>query len=258
MSKGRLDGKVALISGTGGGQGRVAARMFAAEGARVLGCDVNEAGAEETAQLIAKDGGIFESLAPLDLSSPEGAEVWVSKAIELYGRIDVLYNNASSPRFFPVGSGPSTDWGFTMQNELDLVWNCCDSAWKHLVESSGPSIINVASLAAIAGTRELPQAAHAAAKGGVVALTRQLAAEGAIHGIRANCISPGVIRGPVTQEMIELGDQGPLSGLLSATASGKAGEAEDVVYAAIFLASDEASYVNGTNLVVDGGASALC
>jgi meso-butanediol dehydrogenase/(S,S)-butanediol dehydrogenase/diacetyl reductase len=253
---GRLQDKVVLISGTGGGQGRAAALLFTAEGAKVVGCDVDEASAAETQRLVAEAGGEFTSLAPLDLATRAGADAWVQAALDAHGRVDVLYNNASSPRFGPVGAMPDEDWAFTLRNELDLVWHSCNAAWAHLQASKG-TVINVASLAGLAGSRELPQAAHVATKGAVIALTRQLAAEGAASGIRANCISPGVIRGPAADPMIALGDEGPLGGLIRATAFGKAGEPEDVVWTAIFLASDEAAFVNGANIVVDGGASAI-
>jgi meso-butanediol dehydrogenase/(S,S)-butanediol dehydrogenase/diacetyl reductase len=253
---GRLAGKVALISGTGGGQGRAAALMFTAAGARVVGSDVNEETAAQTERLVHEAGGEYVSLAPLDLSTRAGAEQWVKAGLDAFGSVDVLYNNASLPRFGPVGAMPEDDWSFTLRNELDIVWNCTSAGWAHLVESRG-SIINVASLSGLAGSRDLPQGAHAATKGAVIALTRQLAAEGAAHGVRANCISPGVIRGPAADPMLALGDDGPLGGLVRATAFGRAGEPEDVVWAAIFLASDEAVFVNGANLVVDGGASAI-
>jgi meso-butanediol dehydrogenase / (S,S)-butanediol dehydrogenase / diacetyl reductase len=253
---GRLQGKVTLISGTGGGQGRVAAQMFAAAGAKVVGCDVDEAAAAETARLVTEAGGDFVSLAPLDISTRDGATKWVRAAVARFGHIDVLYNNASLPRFAPVGEMSDEDWVFTVRNELDLVWHSCNAAWTELQRSRGV-IVNVASLAGMYGSRALPQAAHAATKGAVIAFTRQLAAEGAASGIRANCISPGVIRGPATDPMITLGDQGPLGGMLRATAFGKAGEPQDVVWTAIFLASDESAFINGANIVVDGGASAF-
>jgi meso-butanediol dehydrogenase / (S,S)-butanediol dehydrogenase / diacetyl reductase len=253
---GRLEGKVALISGTGGGQGRVAALLFTHEGAKVVGCDVDEAAAAETERLVSEAGGELLSLAPLDISTRSGASEWVQRAISRFGRIDVLYNNASLPRFAPVGAMSDEDWAFTVRNELDVVWHSCNAAWAEL-QSSGGAIINIASLAGLSGSRDLPQSAHAATKGAVIALTRQLAAEGAASGVRANCISPGVIRGPATDPMIALGDDGPLAGMLRATAFGEAGQPEDVVWTAIFLASDEASFVNGANIVVDGGASAI-
>jgi meso-butanediol dehydrogenase/(S,S)-butanediol dehydrogenase/diacetyl reductase len=253
---GRLAGKVALISGTGGGQGRVAAQLFAAAGAKVVGCDVDADTAAETERLVAEAGGDYVSLAPLDLATRAGADAWVAAAVAAHGRVDVLYNNASLPRFGPIGAMPDEDWAFTVRNELDLVWHSCNAAWAQL-SATGGNIINVASLAGLAGSRELPQGAHVATKGAVIALTRQLAAEGAAVGVRANCISPGVIRGPAADPMLALGDEGPLGGLLRATAFGKAGEPEDVVWTAIFLASDESRFVNGANIVVDGGASAI-
>lgn len=253
---GRLHGKVALISGTGGGQGRVAAQMFAAAGAKVVGCDIDEAADAETARLVTQAKGDFFSIAPLDISTRNGASEWVRAAVARFGRVDVLYNNASLPRFAPVGQMSDEDYTFTVRNELDLVWHSCNAAWQELQKSRG-AIVNVASLAGLSGSRDLPQAAHAATKGAVIAFTRQLAAEGAASGIRANCISPGVIRGPATEEMIALADKGPLAGMLHATAFGRAGEPQDVVWTAIFLASDESAFVNGANIVVDGGASAI-
>jgi meso-butanediol dehydrogenase/(S,S)-butanediol dehydrogenase/diacetyl reductase len=230
--------------------------MFTAEGAKVVGCDVQEETAAETERLVAEAGGTYASLAPLDLSERAGADAWVAAAVDAFGQVDILYNNASLPKFGPIGAMPDEDWAFTLRHELDLVWHSCNAAWAHLGASRG-AIVNVASLAGVAGSRDLPQAAHVATKGAVIALTRQLAAEGAALGIRANCISPGIISGPAADPMIELGDAGPLAGMLKATAFGGAGRPEDVVNAAIFLASDEAAFVNGANLVVDGGASAI-
>lgn len=253
---GRFDGKVVLISGTGGGQGRVAALSFAREGAHVVGCDVDEASAMETERIVGESGGSYASLAPLDLSMRAGAERWIAAALESHGRVDVLYNNASLPRFGPVGAMPDEDWSFTLRNELDLVWHSVNAAWDALGATRG-NVVNVASLAGLVGSRDLPQGAHSATKGAVIGLTRQLAAEGASRGVRVNCISPGVIRGPAADPLLALGDDGPLAGMVRATAFGRAGEPEDVVNAALFLASDDAAFVNGANLVVDGGASAI-
>lgn len=254
---GRLEGKVALISGTGGGQGRVAAQLFAAEGAKVVGCDVNAETEAETAELVRGGGGEYVSLAPCDLSIRAGAGEWVGAAVAEFGGVDVLYNNASVPKFGPIGAMPDEDYAFTVRNELDLVWHCCNAAWPRLAERDGASIVNVASVAALTGDRAMPEGAHAATKGAVIALTRQLAAEGAAAGIRANCISPGVVRGPVTDEMLALGEQGPLHALIQMTAERRPAEPAEIVKAAIFLASDDASYITGVNLPVDGGTSAI-
>jgi NAD(P)-dependent dehydrogenase (short-subunit alcohol dehydrogenase family) len=254
---GRLAGRVAMISGTGGGQGRAAALLFAREGAQVVGCDVNPETEAETEKLVTAGGGEYASLAPCDLSTRAGADEWVAAAVAAFGGVDILYNNASLPKFGPIGVMPDADWEFTLRNELDVVWQSCNAAWAELAKRDGAAIVNIASLSGLNGDRILPQGAHAATKGAVIALTRQLAAEGAAVGIRANCISPGVINGPAAAEMIALGDEGPLGPMINAAAERRAGEPEEVAQAALFLASADASYVNGVNLPVDGGASAI-
>ncbi len=221
---GRLEGKVVLISGTGGGQGRVAASIFAAEGALVVGGDINAESAGETAEIVNGQGLLMIS-APgsVDLADPVQARGWVELALEAHGRVDVLYNNASLPRFGPFGEMPAEDFAFTMRNELEITWHTTQAAWAPLAAGGRGAIVNIASIAAIVGLRDLPESAHAASKGAVIGLTRQLAAEGAAVGIRVNCISPGVINSPPVQEMLSLGEKGPLAPLIGATAPREAG-----------------------------------
>lgn len=254
---GRLAGKVVLISGTGGGQGRVAARIFAREGAKVVGCDINADTAAQTADIVRADGYEMLSDGGVDLADPGQAQSWVKRAKDEHGRIDVLYNNASLPRFAPFPEMTSEDYQFTVRNELDVLWYPSQAAWPYLVEAGGGAIVNIASIAGIIGLRDLPQSAHAATKGAVIGLTAQLAAEGAAFGIRVNSISPGVINSPPVQEILAGGEQSPLRPVINATALGQPGEPEDIVYAALYLASDEARWVTGTHLVVDGGSSVL-
>ena len=253
---GRLDGKVALISGTAGGMGRAAAQVFAAEGADVFGCDVDAAGQAETERLVRDAGGSIASLAPVDISTADGARAWVDAAAAHHGRIDVLYNNASRLRLGPFGEQPFEDWAFTIDNELHLPFHCTRAAWPHLIAAGGGVVINVASVAAVRGSILAPMSAHGAAKGGVLSLTRHLCAAGAEHGIRVVAISPGMIRTPATQQHFDDPER-PLDRLLSVVPSRRTGEPEDVARVAAFLASDDASYVNGANIMVDGGVSAM-
>ncbi|HTH05026.1 MAG TPA: SDR family oxidoreductase, partial [Ilumatobacteraceae bacterium] len=168
------------------------ARLFAGEGAVVVGSDLDTAGAAQTEQLVEQDGYSIDSTAPVDLGSRPAIERWIGDAAAKHGRIDVLYNNASLPRFAPFGRMSDEDYRFTLRNELDLVWLASQVAWPHLAVTGG-AIVNIGSGAGIQGVRSLPQAAHAAAKGAVIALTRQLAAEGVAVGIRVNSVSPGVM-----------------------------------------------------------------
>jgi NAD(P)-dependent dehydrogenase (short-subunit alcohol dehydrogenase family) len=251
---GRLDGKVALITGTGGGQGRAAALRFTEEGAIVVGCDVNTAANEETIGLVRTAGGEMTGTAPVDLGDVEQARRWVQDAAAAHGRIDVLYNNASAARFGPVADFSIEDWHFTVRNELDLVFYTTKYAWPMLARSGGV-IINVGSTAGHAGTRHTATTAHSATKGAVIAMTRQLAAEGAEHGIRAVCISPGAIETPGTASFFA--DPAVREALLAPQLVQRTGKPEDIAELAVYLASDAAGFVTGTDFVVDGGLTAL-
>jgi meso-butanediol dehydrogenase/(S,S)-butanediol dehydrogenase/diacetyl reductase len=252
----RLAGKVTLITGTAGGQGRAAALLFAAEGATVVGTDVNPEGAAETVELVRAAGGDMDSTHPLDLGDEDGVRAWVDEAAERHGGIDVVYNNAGATRFSPIAETSYADWSFVVRNELDIVFLVTKHAWPHLVARGGGCVLLVGSTAGITGSLTNTRIAHTATKGGVVAMTKQLAAEGAVHGIRANCVSPGMIRTPATEGDLLARDH-PMATIARSIPLGRIGAPEEVARCALFLASDEASYVTGANLVVDGGWSAV-
>jgi meso-butanediol dehydrogenase / (S,S)-butanediol dehydrogenase / diacetyl reductase len=231
----RLAGKVCFITGTAGGQGAAAAALFAAEGATVVGCDIK------------LDG--------IDLADPAQAAGWIERGVSEHGRIDVLYNNASATRVGPFADVTLDDWRFVLRNELDLIFTVTKAAWPHLQASRG-LIINTASVSAWRGAAFTEQAAHGAAKGGVLAITRHLAASGAPHGIRANSISPGLIVTPQIAEFLADPDH-PMHGLRESHPLERLGEPEDVARVALFLASDDAAYLNAIDIVVDGGQSVI-
>jgi meso-butanediol dehydrogenase / (S,S)-butanediol dehydrogenase / diacetyl reductase len=249
---GRLDGKIALISGTGRGMGRAAALEFAVQGARVFGCDLNEPTSAETVALVKAAGGEMEALAPVDLSTPDGARQWVAAAVERFGGIDILYNNASALRNGPLLELTDDDWHFTIRNELDLVWFSVRAAWPELIRRGGGSIVNVASIAAKLGARFVGQVPHGSAKGGVLAMTKHLCAAGGQHGIRVNAILPGLIYTPETAPFIDDPD-GPLPGILAKIPLGRYGHAHEVAKLAAFLASDDAAFITGAEIAIDGG-----
>jgi NAD(P)-dependent dehydrogenase (short-subunit alcohol dehydrogenase family) len=250
----RLAGKVALITGTGGGQGRVAALQFAREGALVVGCDVDRAAHEETARLMAAEGFTLHGAAPIDLGDHEQARRWVEAAAEELGRIDILYNNASAAKFGGVGEMAIDDWHFTIRNELDLIFFTTRYAWRHLAVRGGV-VINIASTAAWGGSKAAGISAHSAAKGAVVSFTRQVAVEGAPLGIRAVSISPGFVRTPGTAAFVD----NPVTRriILDGVLQDRPGEPEEVVSLALYVASDEARFMTGSDLVVDGGLLAI-
>ena len=144
----------------------------------MVGCDLHPQPSEETVALVRAGGGRMDAIAPVDLASEEGARRWVEAAVDLAGGIDILVNNASAIRFGPIGELSFADWSFTIRNELDIVFLVTRAAWPHLVAAGGGSIVNVASITASRGAFFMPQNAHGAAKGGVLALTYQLVVEG--------------------------------------------------------------------------------
>jgi meso-butanediol dehydrogenase / (S,S)-butanediol dehydrogenase / diacetyl reductase len=254
---GRLAGKVALITGVGGGIGAVAAARFAAEGATVVGCDLDGNSAAATEAAVRAEGGQITVMGGVDLGDADAARGWVDAAVSTYDGIDVLYNNASTQRFAPLDELSVADWDFTMRNELDLVYYTVRAAWPHLKATGGGSILNVGSIAAIRGVEFMPQNAHSTAKGGVIALTLQLVVEGGPHGIRANVISPGLIETPNTAPMLADPPERMQKVVLDRIPLGRHGRPDDIVSAAVFLSSDEASWISGAHLVIDGGGSVL-
>lgn len=245
---GSMTGRVVLVTGTAGGQGRAAAGLFAAAGATVVGCDVRPDASAE-----------FDS-SVVDLTDEEQVRRWVDAAAERHGRIDVLHANAGATRFAPLEDVTADDWHWVLRHELDVVFFPLKHAWPHLKAAGrttgSAAVVLVGSTAGLTGSMTNARVAHTVTKGGVVALTKQLAAEGAPYGIRANCVSPGMVATPATRGDL-LADDSPMRGIAASIPLGRVGEAEEVARCALFLASDDASYVTGANLVIDGGWSAV-
>jgi meso-butanediol dehydrogenase/(S,S)-butanediol dehydrogenase/diacetyl reductase len=252
----RLSGKIALVTGTGGGIGRAIALTFACEGASVVGCDLHPEGSDETVAMARAVGGEMTAMAPVDLSTEAGADAWVRDAPSVYGGVDVLVNNASAIRFGPITSLSVEDWSFTIRNELDIVFLVTRAVWPHLVTRGGGSIVNIASISATRGAAFIPQNAHGAAKGGVLSLTLQLVTEGGPHRIRVNAVSPAMTATPHTTPLLT-DPNSPFAGMVDHIPLGRVGQPEDVANAVLFLASDEAAHVTGANIPVDGGAAAI-
>jgi NAD(P)-dependent dehydrogenase (short-subunit alcohol dehydrogenase family) len=246
----RLSGMVCVITGTGGSIGRAAALAFAREGASVVGCDLNVDAAEATIELVRSQGGTMVSLQPCHLTKPADCETLVDFAVGTFGRIDVLFNNAAMAYFNWIEDITDEEWDRDRRNEVDLVFYLTRAAWPHLKTSHGV-IVNTGSLNGLLSFKTLPSLAHTTAKAGVIAMTRQLAMEGREHGIRANSISPGLIETNQTREQLK--DPEWAAAMLGKTLLGRLGRPEEVANVALFLASNESSYVTGIDIVVDGG-----
>jgi meso-butanediol dehydrogenase/(S,S)-butanediol dehydrogenase/diacetyl reductase len=249
---GRLDGKVAMITGTGGGQGRAAALVFAREGAKVVGCDVKVEGSRETVEMVRAAGGDMIALEPLDLTDEDNVKRWIDLGAKTYGGIDILYNNAASAKFGPMETMSLADWNFTMANEANVIFLAVKHAIPHFRARGGGSIINTASTVGLEGTRSGPGAiAHSAAKGAVVAMSNHMVSELASLNVRVNVIFPGAIDTPVLKDAVSIPEVA--EAMTSANAIPRFGRPEEIAFAALYFASDESGFVTGANLIVDGG-----
>ena len=247
----RLEGKVALITGGGSGMGKVAAELFASEGANVALTDVHDEAGEATASAIG-DRALYVHA---DVSKEADAEAMVAAAVARFGRLDVLYNNAG---IMPLDDGSVTEaagaiWDAVLSVNVKGVMFGCKFGIPAMLESGGGSIINVASFVAWMGAAT-SQTAYPASKGAVLAMTREIAVEYARKGVRCNALCPGPIDTPLLAEL--LSDPERRQRRFVHIPMGRLGRAEELANAALFLASDDSSYMTGTSLVVDGGITA--
>lgn len=249
---GRLDGKVALITGASSGLGRVSAELFARHGAKVVIGDV----ADGTDAITAiKEAGGEASYVPLDVSDDDSVAEAVAHTVERFGKLDVLYNNAGvSPADDddPVTTGDHT-WAHVLDVNVTGVARCCRHGIPAMLASGGGSIVNVASFVAHLGAAT-PQIAYTASKGAVLSMTREIAVIYARQGIRANALCPGPVLTPLLTKF--LSDDARRARRLVHVPMGRFGEAIEIANGALFLASDESSFMTGQSLLIDGGITA--
>jgi NAD(P)-dependent dehydrogenase (short-subunit alcohol dehydrogenase family) len=250
----RLADKVCLITGAGSGMGRVAASMFASEGARVVVAEADERAAAETVRLV-RDAGGEATAVRADVSQESDVRAMVDAAVAAYGRLDVLYNNAG---IMPAADHSVVDtdvetWDRVMAVNVRGVFLGCKYAIPRMVEQESGSIINIASFVALLGC-SVPQDAYTASKGAVLSLTRSLAVQFGPRGVRANAILPGPVETPLLMDWL-VKDEEAKRIRLARNPTGRFGKPEEIVALAVYLASDESRWTNGASLVVDGGIS---
>ncbi|HEX3255239.1 MAG TPA: glucose 1-dehydrogenase [Gaiellaceae bacterium] len=248
---GRLDGKVAVITGAAGGIGREAATLFSAEGASVCVADVDASKGEETAAECRE--AFFQEV---DVTDPKSVESMYAATAERYGGVDVLYNNAG---VMPADDASIIEtepdaWQRVQDVNTKGVFLCCKYGIPRLLERGGGSVINVASFVAMAGAAT-SQISYTASKGAVLSMSRELAVEFARRGVRVNALCPGPVETPLLMRLFDE-TPGALERRLVHIPMGRLAQAKEIAYGALFLASDESSFVNGATFLVDGGITA--
>lgn len=262
----RLKDKVAIVTGAGSigpgwGNGKATAVLFAREGAKVFAVDINQAAVEETKTIIDAEGGRC-AIRAADVSKASDVKAMVDSCFETYGRIDILHNNVGIVEVGGCVEASEESWNRVNDVNLKSVFLTCKYVLPHMETQGGGAIVNISSIASIRWLG-VPYVSYSATKGGINQITKSIAIQYAKKNIRANAILPGFMNTPMiaggladayadgdVEKMIEIRD--------NLCPTGKMGDAWDVAYAALFLASDEAKYITGTELVVDGGLTCKC
>ena len=243
----RLDGKVALVTGAGSGIGKATALLFASEGSQVAVNDINATSAEQTAEAIKQLGKKAIAL-PADVADEKDVTIIVERTIKELGGIHILVNNAGIGGGGPVLESSTAAWDRVMAVNLRGTYLCSRQVGRWMVNRNAGKIVNISSIAAMRFRNNM--SAYASAKAGVVNFTRALALEWAPYCINVNCIIPGGIRTPMTQDYLSKLRADQIKELIPL---GRIGEPEDIAKAALFLVSDDASFITGATLAVDGG-----
>jgi NAD(P)-dependent dehydrogenase (short-subunit alcohol dehydrogenase family) len=249
---GRLDGKVAFITGSGSGIGRAGAIRFSREGAKVVVADISHEGGERTVAM-ARDLGGDATFVHTDVTAPESVERAIAATVATYGKLNILYNDAggSTAQDGPVTKVSLDEFWRTIKVDLYGTFLCCKYGIPELIKAGGGAVITTTSLVALAGTKG--RDAYTAAKGGVLAMTRSMAVNYAKHKVRVNAIAPGAI---LTERVRKLLGDDPGGANIAGSHLLGMGEPEDIANMALFLASDEARIITGAIFPVDSGWSA--
>lgn len=245
----RLKNKIAIITGSQRGIGLGIAEEMAKEGANVVISDLDQKDCEKVCQSLEKKYKIKTLAAKCDVSKKKDVDNLIAQTIKKFKRIDILVNNAGIVRFGPLLQKTEKEWDATLDINLKSVFLCTQAAAKYMIKQKSGKIISLASIAGLIGFENV--ADYCASKGGIINLTRELALELAKYNINVNAIAPGIIETKMTEGMLK--DAKSRENLLAQTPLGRVGQPQDIGKAAVFLASEEANFITGHTLVIDGG-----
>jgi NAD(P)-dependent dehydrogenase (short-subunit alcohol dehydrogenase family) len=252
----RLKDKIAIITGAGSGIGRATAKIFAQEGAKVVASDIFTEGCQETVSIIKSTGG-EAIMVKADVSKADQVQAMVKATLETFGQINIIFNNAGIELNALITETSEEDWDRIINTNLKGIFLCSKYVIPEMIKVGGGSIINTASVAGLVGFNNL--GAYNASKGGVITLTKNVAIDYGQYNIRVNCICPGAIETSMMERLFEIWGGDPEAirqQFVALHPIGRLGKPEDIAYAALYLASDESSFVTGSALLVDGGYTA--